>query len=47
MEVQTHLTISVRVGLTSEERSRPLFEQIDTLAGKLHRLIEKIGAASS
>jgi four helix bundle protein len=43
MEVQTHLTISVRVGLTSQERTQPLFAQIDALAGKLHRLIEKIG----
>jgi four helix bundle protein len=47
METQTHLTICVRVGLIDEERTQPLFAQIDALAGKLHRLIEKLAATAS
>jgi four helix bundle protein len=47
MEVQTHLTISVRVGLVDEEQAKPLFAQIDALAAKLHRLIEKLAATAS
>jgi four helix bundle protein len=47
MEVQTHLTICVRVGLADEEQAKSLFAQIDTLAAKLHRLTEKLAATAS
>ena len=45
-ELETHLTLSMRVGLMSESETKNVFEECDDLGRMLHRLIRSLQRSS-